>query len=157
MSKTKSNDIPHYELLYLLSNKFSEDEVLPIVEKVKNVIKDNQGNITLSEEWGKKRLAYQIKGFIFGYYNLIEFDLAPDKVAKVDRTLRLMDEILRHQLVSKHVKSVAEIEHDKKIAEKIKAKTVAEEKKEEKKVTEKVDLQDLDEKLKKILETDDLV
>ncbi len=159
MSRTKSSEIPHYELLYLISNKYSEDELGPIVDKVKNLIKENQGNITLSEEWGKKRLAYQIKSFYYGYYNLIEFDLAPDKLVKIDRMLRLMSEILRHQIVTKKIKTIAEIERDKKIAEKIAAKSVTEEKiaKEKVKTKEKVDLKDLDEKLKKILETEDLL
>jgi len=159
MSRIKSSEIPHYELLYIISNKYSEDELGPIVDKVKNLIKENQGNITLSEEWGKKRLAYQIKSFYYGYYNLIEFDLAPDKLVKIDRMLRLMNEILRHQIVTKRIKTMAEIERDKKIAEKIAAKSVTEEKvaKEKVKTKEKVDLKDLDEKLKKILEAEDLL
>ncbi len=157
MSRTKSSEIPHYELLYLISNKYSEDELAPIIDKVKNIIKENQGNITLSEEWGKKRLAYPIKGFNYGYYNLVEFDLATEKAAIIERTFRLMNEILRHQLVSKKLKTMAEIERDKKIAEKIMTKNIAAEKVSEKKVEEKVDLQDLDEKLKKILESEDLI
>ncbi len=157
MSRTKSSEIPHYELLYLISNKYSEDELTPIIDKVKTIIKENQGNITLSEEWGKKRLAYPIKGFNYGYYNLVEFDLAPENVAKLDRSFRLMNEILRHQLVSKKLKTIIQIERDKKIAEKIMAKNVVGEKLIEKKAEEKVDLQDLDEKLKKILESEDLV
>ena len=157
MSRTKTSEIPHYELLYLISNKYSEDEIAPIIEKVKSIIKENQGDITLSEEWGKKRLAYQIRGFNHGYYNLVEFNLAPEKVIKVDRSLRLMNEILRHQITGKKVKTLAEIERDKKIAEKITAKHMVVEKIIEQKAKEKVDLEDLDEKLKKILESEDLV
>ena len=109
MSKTKSDKIPHYELLYLISNKFSEDEVKPIVAKVNSLITDNRGKITLSEDLGKKRLAYPIKGFRYGYYNLAEFDLVGERVIKVDRGLRLMNEILRQQIVIKTVKSEQQI------------------------------------------------
>ena len=165
MSKVKSGEIPHYELLYLISNKFSEDEVKPIMEKVSGFITAGQGKITLSQELGKKRLAYPIKGFRFGYYNLVEFDMEGKNLAKLDRSLRLMDEILRQQIVIKILKTEEQIAHDKIIAEKIAAKNIAAEKsavektmeKEREKDKEKVDLKDLDEKLDKILETDDLL
>jgi len=163
MSKIKSSEIPHYELLYLISNKFSEDEVKPIREKVKGFITANQGKITLSQDLGKKRLAYPIKGFRFGYYNLTEFDMPGENLTKLDRSLRLTEEILRQQIVSKVLKTVEQIAQEKIIAEKIAAKNLAAEKTAKEKVKEKerdkdkVDLKDLDEKLDKILETSDLL
>jgi small subunit ribosomal protein S6 len=161
MSKVKSGETPHYELLYLISNKFSEDEVKPIIEKINSIIVNNQGKITLTEDLGKKRLAYPIKGFRYGYYNLVEFDLVGENLINVDRALRMMNEVLRHQIVTKVVKTAEQIAQDKKIAEKIAARTVKEEKEVKEKIKEtdkeKVDLKDLDEKLDKILETDDLL
>lgn len=165
MSKVKSGEIPHYELLYLISNKFSEDEVKPIVEKVNSLILSNQGKITLTEDLGKKKLAFPIKGFRYGYYNLVEFDLAGENLIKVDRALRLMNEILRQQIVAKAVKTAEQIARDKTIAEKIAARNTKDEKEAEEKNKEvnkadkkdKVNLKDLDEKLDKILETNDLL
>lgn len=161
MSKVKSGQMPHYELLYLISNKFSEDEVKPIVEKVNSLILSNQGKITLTEDLGKKRLAFPIKGFRFGYYNLAEFDMAGENLIKLDRALRLANEILRQQIVAKTVRTAAQIAADKTIAEKIAARNIREEKIAQEKIKEtakeKVDLKDLDEKLDKILETNDLL
>lgn len=177
MSKTKSSDLPHYELLYLISNKFSEDELKPIVEKVNSLIQANQGKITQDVKLGKKRLAYAIKGFRFGYYNLLEFDMPGVNLAKVDHALRMMSEILRQQIVLKPLKTEEQINRDKKIAEKIAAKNLAAEKLAKEKISPKVapaagqtsvqsnreadkgkvDLKDLDEKLDKILETDNLL
>lgn len=165
MSKVKSGEIPHYELLYLISNKFSEDEVKPIVEKVNFLILSNQGKITLTEDLGKKKLAFPIKGFRYGYYNLVEFYLAGENLIKVDRALRLMNEILRQQIVIKAVKTAEQIARDQTIAEKIAARNTKEEKEVEEKNKEvnkvdkkdKVNLKDLDEKLDKILETNDLL
>lgn len=165
MSKVKSGEIPHYELLYLISNKFSEDEVKPIVEKVNSLILSNQGKITLTEDLGKKKLAFPIKGFRYGYYNLVEFDLAGENLIKVDRALRLMNEILRQQIVIKAVKTAEQITRDETIAEKIAARNTKEEKEVEEKNKEvnkvdkkdKVNLKDLDEKLDKILEINDLL
>jgi small subunit ribosomal protein S6 len=159
MAKAKPTDIPHYEMLYIVSNKYTEDELPPIMDKVRQLINDNQGKITFSEEWGKKRLAYPIDHFRHGYYTLIEFDLEGENLANINRALRLMNEILRYQIVRKKVKSVGEIEKEKKIAEKIAAKAKKEEveKDEKKKERKKVDLKELDEKLDKILDTDDLI
>lgn len=163
MSINKTSEIPHYEMLFIISNKYSEDELEPIVEKVKKIITDNKGNITYSEVWGKKRLAYPIKHFNHGYYFLVEFDLPGEKLSEVDRALRIADEVLRHQIVSKKQKSALEIEKEKIISEKIVAKKQKESKEikaeKEKAKTDKgkTRLEDLDEKLDKILETDDLL
>ncbi|MCK4554314.1 30S ribosomal protein S6 [Candidatus Parcubacteria bacterium] len=157
MAKNKTSETPHYELLYIISNKYSENELGPIIDKVRKMINDQGGNITFSEEWGKKRLAYPIKHFRYGYYNLVEFDLDGEKLAKVDRMLQLADEVLRHQIVNKKQKTVKAMEKEKKIAKKIAAKKEKETKKEKEKDKEKVELKDLDEKLDKILETDDLL
>ena len=163
MSKVKSSDTPHYELLYIISNQYSEDEVKPIVEKINSLIVNNQGKITLAEDLGKKRLSYPIKGFRYGYYILAEFDMVGESLINVDRALRMMNEVLRHQIITKIVKTAEQIAEDKKIAEKIAARNDKAEKEEEKKEKtketdkEKVDLKDLDEKLDKILETNDLL
>jgi small subunit ribosomal protein S6 len=176
MSKVKSGDLPHYELLYLISNKFSEDEIKPIMEKVNTLIVNNQGKITQSVLLGKKRLAYPIKGFHFGYYGLVEFNMPGVNLANVGRTLRMTSEILRQQIVIKELKTKEQIDQDKKIAEKIAARGLKEEKLAKEKVLarqaapaeadgsarktidkDKVDLKDLDAKLDKILETDNLL
>lgn len=167
MARNKSSETPHYELLYIVSNKFAEDEVKPIIEKVNKQIVDFGGEITHEEEWGKKKLAYQIKGFNHGYYCLVEFDLPGDKMAKINNNLRLSNEILRHIIIAKDKRTAEQIEKDKKVAEtffkKIAGKEeteVKEKKEDEVKVEEekkKTDLKDLDEKLDKILETDDLI
>lgn len=161
MSKVKLSNIPHYELLYIISNKFSENELAPIMERVKKMIIDNGGNIAMSEEWGKKRFSYPVKGLYYGYYILLEFDLAGEKLVKIDRALRLASEIVRHQIVSKKIKTAEEIKEEKEIAAKIAAKTAEKTSKEEnltkEKSKEKIDLKELDEKLDKILETSDLL
>jgi small subunit ribosomal protein S6 len=157
MSKSKSSEIPHYELLYLVSNKYTEDELKPIIEKVNRAINKRGGKITLMEEWGSKRLAYPIKHFSHGYYVLVEFDLEGKNVVDVDRDLRMMSEILRHQIVSKKVKTEEEIKKEQEISRKIAAKQSQEKEEQKDKTKEKVNLEELDEKLEKILETDDLL
>ncbi len=165
MSKVKKSDIPNYELLYLVSNKYTEDELKPIIKNVDKAISEKGGKISSTEEWGKKRLAYPIKQFSHGYYVLVKFASEGEKVSEISRALRMMREVFRHQIVVIKIKSEEEVEKEKEISKKIAAKqakvekekvsTEKEEKKEKSK--EKVDLEDLDKKLDNILDTDDLL
>ncbi|MFA6393589.1 MAG: 30S ribosomal protein S6 [Patescibacteria group bacterium] len=162
MAKVKSSKIPEYELLYLIPNKFSENEVPAITEKVNKIITDHEGTVSRTEDWGKKRLAYAIKGQIYGYYQLSQISVGNGKINDIDRLLRLTPEILRHIVIKtdgkkepkprpvKAAENEAVRKEKPKPAPKVE-ETVA------KKDASKVDLKDLDEKLDKILEGGDLL
>ena len=60
MSKTKNSGATHYEILFIVPNKFTEDEAKTVSTQVEKVITENDGKITFSEFWGKKKLAYEI-------------------------------------------------------------------------------------------------
>jgi len=109
MAKNKSSQLPRYELLYVVSNKFTSEETEPIAQKVEDLITTNDGNIIYRENWGKRRMSYPIKGFQFGYYRLLEFDLPADKIQEINRYLRLSNDILRHQIIKRQPRTVQEI------------------------------------------------
>jgi small subunit ribosomal protein S6 len=157
MAKNKSLGASHYELLFLLSNEYTEEEIKPIAQKVKGVIEEKGGKITHSEDWGKQRLAYPVRHFAYGYYFLYEFDAEGGSLANIDKVLRLDKQIMRHQIVVKRPKTEEEIKTEIKRTEKKEEKIAAEKKMEKEKEKGHVDLKDLDEKLDKILETDDLL
>lgn len=162
MAKVKSSKVPKYELLYLIPNKFSEDEIPAIVEKVNKIVADNEGTVSQTEDWGKKKLAYPVKNYVYGYYHLSRITVGNGKINEIDRLLRMAPEILRHLIVKEEtrkevkprIKPVIETESVKPESPKEKAKS---EEKEVKKDASKVDLKDLDDKLDKILEGDDLL
>ena len=168
MAKNKSAEIPHYELLFIISNKYSEEESKNVVKTAHKIITDNKGDITYSEEWGKKKFAYPINHFHYGYYFLTEFNCLGENINKINQDFRLSSEILRYMIVAKKMRSEKEIKaekarEEKKIIKKIKEEEEEEkeskiiDKKESKKIKQKVDTKELDEKLDKILETDDLL
>ena len=161
MAKSKTEKIPHYELLYIISNQYTEDEAGLVIKNVRKIIENNGGKITYEENWGKKKLAYPIGHFSHGYYNLFEFDVKGEKMTKIDKDLRMSREVLRHQIVNKEFRSVEEIEMEKKKSQEKQVKEVkAKEQKEnfdKEKQKGKVSLKELDEKLDRILETDDLL
>lgn len=161
MSKTKPSGPTHYEVLFIIPNKFTEEEAKTIIENVKKTIIDNQGEITHDEYWGKKRLAYKIKHNTHGYYALFEFDLESNHLAEIENTFRLSKDILRHQVVKLKKKTTEQIAREKKINDKINSDKEKEEKankpKENKKEDKKVDLKDLNKKLEGILNAKDLI
>jgi small subunit ribosomal protein S6 len=133
MSKKKLSQTPHYELLYIVSNKFSENEIPEIKEKIEKIITDNEGQITYKEDWGKKRLAYAIESFKNGYYYLVEFDLPGEKLSKINNYLRLSRDILRHMIVKKDKKTEEEKNIERKQREKIREQEELEKKEQESK------------------------
>lgn len=168
MGKVKKTGAQHYEMLFIVPNKFTEEEALGILEKTKGIITDNGGQITYEEKWGKKKMAYPIDNNNHGYYYVVEFDSERSQVARMENLIKMSSDVLRHMIVSKKVESEEEKESKKKIAEKIAAKNLEKKEEEEKEEAEedvkekkeekkKVDLEDLDDKLDKILDTGDLL
>ena len=162
----QDKNLQRYELVYLISNKFSESELEPITNSVIKLIKDNGGNIINEENWGKRKLSYPIEHFFNAYYIIVEFELIPEATQKIEKHLRLSEEILRHLIVVKRVKTQEEIEHEQKIAKERaeqQAERIAERVKEkeggptvkpkaEKEEKKKIDIKELNEKLDKILD-----
>jgi small subunit ribosomal protein S6 len=183
MSKVKKLESTHYELLFIIPNKFTEDEAKAIDEKVKQQIATVGGEVTYTEDWGKKKLAYPIGSYNYGYYKLAEFDLAGAKLAELDNFLRLSNDVLRHQIVRIAKRTAEQIAADRKKSEELaairkRAKEGGTEKKSEpaeektsglvtekksepveerKSFKKKTDLKDLDAKLDDILDTKDLI
>ena len=83
-----------YEVLYVLNPNLSEEETQAIVEKFKTLIEQN-GTIDEMEEWGKRKLAYEINYLTEGYYVLVKFTSGPEFPAALDRILGITDGVIR--------------------------------------------------------------
>ena len=83
-----------YEVLYILNPNLSEEETQAVVEKFKTLIEQN-GTIDEMEEWGKRKLAYEINYLSEGYYVLVKFTSGPEFPAELDRILGITDGVIR--------------------------------------------------------------
>ena len=83
-----------YEVLYVLNPNLTEEETQAIVEKFKTLIKQN-GTVDAMEEWGKRKLAYEINYLTEGYYVLVKFTSGPELPAELDRILGITDGVIR--------------------------------------------------------------
>ena len=93
-----------YELAVVLSAKLEDDERAAALEKVKGYITRFGGNVVDVDEWGKKRLAYEIQKMSEAFYYFIQFDAASTVPAEVERDVRIMDNVLRFLVVRKDEK-----------------------------------------------------
>ena len=84
-----------YELAVVLSAKLEDDERAAALEKVKGYITRFGGNVVDVDEWGKKRLAYEIQKMREGFYYFIQFDANADVPAQLEENVRIMDNVLR--------------------------------------------------------------
>ena len=83
-----------YEVLYVLNPNLTEEETQAIVEKFKTLVEQN-GTIDEIDEWGKRKLAYEINYLSEGYYVLVKFTSAPDFPAELDRILGITAGVIR--------------------------------------------------------------
>lgn len=97
--------VNHYELLYLVSGNYTEDELGPIKQKVADLVKKFDGAISFEDSLGKKKLAYPVNHTHHGYYILVEFDLEGEKLKELERNIGLTNEVLRHMVVKKPLKA----------------------------------------------------
>lgn len=90
-----------YELALIVNAKIEDEVREAVVEKAKSYIARYNGNVTEVEEWGKKRLAYEIQKMREGFYYFIQFESDADCPAEVERHIRIMDNVLRYLIVKK--------------------------------------------------------
>ncbi len=90
-----------YELALVVSAKVEDEVRDAVVEKAKGYVTRYNGNITEVEEWGKKRLAYEIQKMHEGYYYFIQFEADGTAPAEIESHVRIMDNVLRFLIVRK--------------------------------------------------------
>ena len=90
-----------YELALVVSAKIEDDARTATVEKAKEYITRAGGTVTEVEEWGKKKLAYEVQKMREGFYYFIQFEADATCPAEVERHVRIMDNVLRFLCVRK--------------------------------------------------------
>ncbi|MCM1162094.1 MAG: 30S ribosomal protein S6 [Roseburia sp.] len=88
-----------YELAVVVSAKIEDDERAATIEKVKAYIERFGGTITNVDEWGKKRLAYEVQKMKEAFYYFIQFDAESTAPAEVESHVRIMENVIRYLCV----------------------------------------------------------
>ena len=88
-----------YELAVVVSAKLEDDARAEVIEKVKALVTRFGGNITDVDEWGKKRLAYEIQKMKEAFYYFIRFEAESTVPAEIESRVRIMDNVIRYLCV----------------------------------------------------------
>lgn len=85
----------HYESVVIINATLEEEQIEDTIAKIEETIKLNGGEITETDKWGRKRLAYPIQKAKSGYYVVFRFSAPTDLIAKLERFYRLDENIVR--------------------------------------------------------------
>ena len=88
-----------YETIFILDPDLEEEQALSTIEKVKGIITQTNGEILKVEDWGKRKLAYEVKKKAKGHYVLIHFSGSPASLSELERNFRVMDAVIKFQSV----------------------------------------------------------
>lgn len=103
-----TEDATLYELCVLAPYPLSQKEEQTVWKDVEALFAELGGKVTFKDVWGRRGLAYPIKGFKEGAYVVYMLELDPSKIRELERQLRIMKNVLRHLVVKppKHYKPV---------------------------------------------------
>lgn len=88
-----------YEAMVVFSVKTNDEEqIKALIGKFSDLIKNN-GTLEGVDEWGKRKLAYDINYESEGYYVLYNFESKPDFPAELERVISITDGVLRSMVV----------------------------------------------------------
>lgn len=88
-----------YELLYFVDPAATEETRAGVSKRIDVAVAENGGVIDSVEDWGKRKLAFEIDDLTEGDYILINFHADPAQIAELDRVLRINDAVKRHMIV----------------------------------------------------------
>ena len=88
-----------YELALVVNAKIEDEARAATVEKAKEYITRFGGTVTEVEDWGKKKLAYEIQKMKEAYYYFIHFESDATTPGEIEQRIRIMDNVIRYLCV----------------------------------------------------------
>ncbi|GAB4544404.1 MAG: 30S ribosomal protein S6 [Anaerolineae bacterium] len=88
-----------YELTYIIASDVDEQEYNETLAQVQKWIEEVGGSVVGTDQWGRRKLAYQIREFTEGYYITLRTDMEPHTTAELERNLQLSERVIRHILL----------------------------------------------------------
>ena len=85
-----------YETVFIIDPSIEAEEIERVIEDTQNLISGSGGTVIKVDKWGKKRLAYEVKGNRDGYYVLVDFEAEPQFIQRLGRYYGLTEEIIKY-------------------------------------------------------------
>lgn len=88
-----------YESMYILKPDMEEEARKAIIERFKTLVESNGGKVEKVDEWGSRKLAYEIDYIKEGYYVLMTFEAGSELPAELERNYNISDSVLRYNVI----------------------------------------------------------
>lgn len=89
-----------YEAVLIFKTELADADRNALLDRFKGHIEEN-GEVVSVDDWGKRKLAYEIDDLKEGYYYIVDFKSEPDHIKEFERRLRLSDYVLRYMVIRK--------------------------------------------------------
>jgi len=89
-----------YEAMFIINPTLDEESTKGIIDKIKGIVEANAAPEAL-EEWGRKRLAYEVQDQKEGYYVLMHFAAPADFPAELERNFRITEGVMKYMVIRK--------------------------------------------------------
>ena len=90
-----------YELLFIVAPTIDDETRAGVMKRIDTAIAAADGKVDNVDEWGRRKLAYEINGQTDADYTLVDFHADPTMIAEMDRVLRINDAVMRHMIVAR--------------------------------------------------------
>ena len=84
-----------YELLYIVSGDKTEEEAAKVTDAVNEAIQKVGGKVTSQDDWGRRRLAYEVDKQSHGWYVITRFEIDPPKLDALQKALNILGGVIR--------------------------------------------------------------
>ncbi|MFA5072470.1 MAG: 30S ribosomal protein S6 [Nitrospirota bacterium] len=84
-----------YESIFIINPNLSDEETAAVIKKIQDVVTKQGGEMIKFEDWGKKKLAYEVKKQKRGHYAFFQFKAAPTAISELERTYKLTDAVIK--------------------------------------------------------------
>lgn len=92
-----------YEVMLAINPQLEDEELDSLLNKLKKLITHAKGEITKTDKWGKRKLAYEIKDFTEAIYVVLNFDADEKIIAEFERVVKLEEKVIRYLLTLQDV------------------------------------------------------
>ena len=88
-----------YELMVIVDGDADDSANRAVGDRIKELVTAEGGTVPTTDNWGRRRFAYEINHKNEGFYVVFEIEAEPGALDDVDRNLRLADEVVRHKII----------------------------------------------------------
>src|SRR5207249_4360202 len=110
-----------YEVMLILPAEADDAAVKGAIERISRVIGESGGEVTRTDPWGRRRLAYEIDKHGEGYYVVADFTADQGSITELERVLHLADDVIRFKVLVKPPERIPRQRRNRQLSEPVAA------------------------------------